>query len=112
MIRYGLLALAIVAALGLLAGAALKYHDSVYESGRAAGFAECNALALAAAEKKRVEDQGKIDDIRKRAETEIASRVSSNVKKALDDARKADPDCKPFVPPSALDELRKQRGHK
>lgn len=112
MIRYGLLALAIISALCFLAAGAWKYHDSVYQSGRSVGFAECNALALAAAEKKRVEDQGKIDDIRKRAETEIASRVSSNVKKALDDARKADPDCKPFVPPSALDELRKRGGPK
>lgn len=105
--KYGVLALAILAALGVLATAAVKYHNSVYESGRSAGFAECNAKALAEAEKKRVEDQVKIDDIRKRAEAEIASRVSSNVKKALDDARKADPDCKPFVPSSVLDELRR-----
>lgn len=99
-----IVAVAIVSALMLKAK---SYLDESYERGYAAGTADCRAQVLAASEKKRVEDQAKIDDIRKKAEAEIAARVSTNVQKALADARKADPDCKPTVPGSVLELLRK-----
>lgn len=107
MLRISIIAAIAVAIVSALMLTAKGYLDQSYESGHAAGMADCRAQSLAASEKKRVEDQGKIDDIRKKAEAEIAARVSTNVQKALADARKADPDCKPTVPSSVLDLLRK-----
>lgn len=108
MLKYGIIAAVMLAAVTGLMLTAKSYLDQSFDRGYAAGTADCRAKVLAASEKKRVEDQAKIDDIRRRAEAEIAARVSTNVQKALADARKANPDCNPAnVPGSVLDLLRR-----